>query len=92
MLPGPAEIKGIVIENNTSGYNQTRQIPMEIAISDDGKTWNTVKTEQAAQKTYRIDLRSTSPRAQYVRVSRTKGAKNEFFHLNKILVYGKKYW
>ena len=34
--------------------------------------------------------RRAAARVQYVRVARTKGAGKNFFHLNKILVYGKK--
>ena len=35
-------------------------------------------------------LRRLAPRARLVRVRRKPDAKNEFFHLYKILVYGKK--
>ena len=92
MLPGPAGLKGIVIENRAGGYNATRQVPMEVQISADGENWQTVQTYANAQDTYRVDLRSTNPRAQFVRVARKPGAKKEVFHLNKILVYGTKFW
>ena len=35
-------------------------------------------------------IRRLAPRARLVRVRRKPDAKNEFFHLYKILVYGKK--
>ncbi len=92
MLPGPAGLAGIVIENRAGNGNNARQVPLEVAVSSDGKTWQTVQTFESVQPTYRIDLRGSSPRAQYVRVGRKAGARKEFFHLNKILVYGRKFW
>lgn len=92
MLPGPAGLTGIVIENRAGNGNNARQVPLEISVSDDGESWQTIKTFDNVQDTYRIDLRGTNPRARYVRVGRKPGAKTQFFHLNKILVYGKKFW
>lgn len=67
-----------------------RQVPLEIQISDDGESWQTVYTDGQVKPTYRVDLRGKALRAKYVRVQRRAGAKKEVYHLSKILVYGKK--
>ena len=90
MLPGPAEICGVVVENRCGAQNQGRQVPLEVQVSEDGEGWHTVHTDGEVRSTYRVDLRTRAPRARYVRVRRTPEAKEEFFHLSKILVYGRK--
>ena len=90
MLPGPAEICGVVVENRCGAQNQGRQVPLEVQVSEDGDNWHTVHTDGEVRSTYRADLRARAPRARYVRVRRTPEAKEEFFHLSKILVYGRK--
>ena len=51
-------------------------------------------TDEDGEKkdTYRVNLSGRNMRAQYVRVSRKAGVRKDFFHLNKILVYGTKFW
>jgi len=90
-LAGPSTVAGIVLDNNF-GQNAGRQVPIEVSVSEDGKEWTKVYTNPSVEKTYRVDLRghAAAARVQYVRVARTKGAGKNFFHLNKILVYGKK--
>ena len=90
VLPGPAAVCGVVVENNSAGPNRARQVPMEIQVSEDGDAWTTVFRDEEPRATYRADLRAQSPRARKVRVCRSAGAKEEFFHLGKILVYGRK--
>lgn len=90
VLPGPADVCGVVVENNSSGVNRARQLPLEIQVSDDGETWQTVFRDDTERATYRVDLRRRSLRARRVRVCRTPDEKEEFFHLGKILVYGRK--
>ena len=90
MLAGPTDVKGVVIENRSGGVNGARQVPIVVEISEDGSSWKEVFTSNAQQETYRVDLRNSGNRTKQVRVSRKKGAKKEFFHLNKILVYGTK--
>ncbi|MBR1871325.1 MAG: discoidin domain-containing protein, partial [Kiritimatiellae bacterium] len=90
LLAGPTDVTGVLIENRTGGYNASRQVPLVVEVSEDGETWSAVYTDNTVKETYRIDLRGKAPRAKYVRVSRKKGAKKEVFHLNKILVYGRK--
>ena len=89
-LPGPAEIYGVVVENRCAAQNQRRQVPLEVQVSDDAENWRTVHTDGEVRGTYRVDLRARAPRARHVRVRRTPEAKNEFFHLSKILVYGRR--
>ena len=89
-LPGPTAVKGVVVENRAGGHNGTRQVPLYVDVSEDGETWRRVRVEAEAKGTYRIDLRAEAPRALHVRVGRVADAKDEVFHLNKILVYGAK--
>ena len=56
----------------------------------DGSSWKEVFSSTTRQDTYRVDLRGSSNRTKQVRVSRRKGDRKEFFHLNKVLVYGTK--
>ena len=90
VLPGPVELKGVVIENRCAAQNMGRQVPLQIQVSDDGETWRTVYTESEILQTYRADFRRAALRAKFVRVQRIPGEKNDFFHFTKILVYGKK--
>ena len=90
MLAGPTKIQGLVVENRSGGYNATRQVPLFVDVSEDGTTWNRVKTINEVAPTFRIDLRQSGAQGRYVRVGRVAGAKEEVYHLNKILVYGTK--
>ena len=90
ILPGPSSVTGLVIENRCGGYNATRQVPLYVDVSEDGTSWQRVSTQDQVRDTYRIDLRKAAPRARHVRVGRVAGAKEEVFHLGKIVVYGKK--
>ncbi|MBE6382143.1 MAG: hypothetical protein E7049_03900 [Lentisphaerae bacterium] len=90
MLKGPSTILGVVVENRFGGVNASRQVPIEVSVSEDGSTWQRVASDDQLKSTYRFDLRNASPRAKLVRVARRPDAKEDFFHLNKILVYGKK--
>ena len=90
VLPGPADICGLVVANDAGAQNRSRQVPLEVQVSEDGEQWSTVFRADDAREAYRIDLRSAAPRARQVRVRRTPDAKEDFFHLGKILVYGRK--
>lgn len=89
-LAGPTDVKGIIVENRFGGVNANRQVPIVVEISEDGNEWRQVFASDKVQDTYRIDLRGTDNRTRQVRVSRKAGARKDFFHLNKILVYGTK--
>ena len=90
ILAGPTQVNGVLIENRFGGYNATRQVPLIVEISEDGKEWRKIFETETVQDTYRIDLRGADNRTRHVRVSRKEKAKKEVFHLNKILVYGTK--
>ncbi len=90
VLPGPSSVMGIVIENRCGGHNATRQVPIYVDVSEDGTSWQRVFTQEQVKDTFRVDLRKAPPRARHVRVGRVADAKEEVFHLGKIMVYGKK--
>ena len=90
MLPGPVSVCGVVAENKAGWQNRHRQAPLELQISEDGTEWTTVHRDDQVRDTYRIDLRSSAPRARYVRIRRVPDAKDDVYHLNKLLIYGKK--
>lgn len=89
MLPGAAEVCGVVVENRCGMQNRGRQVPIEVQLSEDGDNWQTVFTDGQVRATYRVDISSGAKRAKFVRVRRTPENKDEFFHLTKILVYGR---
>ena len=88
MLPGESSIMGVTVVDRQSGYNATRQVPMEVSISSDGVAWEQVGSAKEPNGEYKFNV--GGKKAKYVRVARTKDAKEEVFHLHKILVYGKK--
>ena len=90
VLPGPANVCGVVVENNALGPYNARQMPLEVHVSEDGETWHSVFHDDQLRETYKVDLRKTPCRARQVRVRRQPGVKDEVFHLGKILVYGRK--
>ncbi len=90
VLAGPTDVKGIVVENRFGGVNGNRQVPIVVEVSEDGKEWTQVFSSNSKQDTYRIPLAENGQRKRQVRVSRKAGDRKEFFHLNKILVYGTK--
>ena len=65
-------------------------VPLEIQISADGANWTTVYEDGELRETYRVDLRGNPGLAGRVRVRRKPGAKDDCFHVTKILVYGDK--
>ena len=89
-LAGPAEVRGIVLVNRTNGTNGWRQTPIAVQVSEDGSAWRTVFTDAEARAVYRVDLAAAAPHAKFVKVLREPEAQDNYFHLRKILVYGKK--
>ncbi len=90
MLKGPTEVKGVVLENSCAAQNRGRQVPLELQVSEDGSEWTTAYRTEEVRETYRIDMRTQSLRARYVRVRRTPDAKEDVYHFGKFLVYGRK--
>ena len=89
-LAGPAEVRGLVLVNRSNGSNGGRQTPIAVQVSEDGRAWRTVFADGEARSVYRVDLRAAAPQAKYVKVLREPEAQDNYFHLRKILVYGKK--
>lgn len=87
-LKGESEIMGVTVVDRTSGYNATRQLPMVVSISNDGVAWEQVGRANDAKGEFKFNV--GGKKAKFVRVGREKDAKEEVFHLHKILVYGKK--
>jgi hypothetical protein len=88
VLAGMSRVKGILVVNTPS--NPARQVPIDVALSEDGKTWEDVFADETSRAEYRIDFGRKGRRAKYVRVRRRPGLREEPFHLSKILVYGDK--
>ncbi len=89
ILPGDSEVAGVTVVNSGDGYNATRQVPLEISVSTDGKNFSKVWESDQVQGEWKAKFASPKT-ARYIRVARRSGAKNEVFHLHKILVYGRK--
>ena len=91
VLAGPCRVRGVLAVNKTPGScYRSRQPPVEVQLSEDGENWETVFKDVENRDVYRVDLTSRPARAVYVRVRRTPDAKDEVFHLNKIIVYGER--
>ena len=91
ILPGESLVTGVVVENKCPDRRyRHRMVPLEIQISADGANWTTVYEDGELRETYRVDLRGNPGLAGRVRVRRKPGAKDDCFHVTKILVYGDK--
>ena len=89
VLAGACTVRGVLVVNKTPGKGyRPRQAPIEVLLSEDGKEWKSVFIDKKVRDEYRVDLGAKKARAKFIRVRRMTGVKNEFFHLNKILVYG----
>ena len=97
VLAGPCELRGIVVVNTCPDKSRCeKQLPMEVEISEDGRVWDKVFFADKLRSSYRIEFKyGDSPRARQVRVTLKAGLDGkleqlEYFHLSKILVYGRK--
>lgn len=83
------EVSGIVVVNNP-GQNIVREFPMVVSVSENGKDWTQVARIAEPVGVVRVGLDAAQgKRVQYVRVGRDDDRK-EFFHLQNLLVYGRK--
>lgn len=90
-LAGECRVRGVLVVNkNPDADFRRRQVPIEVQISDDGKEWTTVMSDEKVRDEYRADLGGKPAVARHVRVRRAPGAKKDYFNLNKIIVYGDK--
>lgn len=84
MLPKPCYVNGVVIVA-TNGNHQ-RLNDMEIQISDDGETWQPLRSlGKCTQQVIKVEFQEVLGR--HVRIVRKGGP--EFFHLFGIYIYGR---
>lgn len=83
------DLTGIVIHDSSNGHNATRQLPMKVSVSEDGKAWTQVFRADKHEAMWRIPLEGKATRVQFIKVERDDDRK-EFFHLNAIHAYGRR--
>ena len=88
VLPGPCSVTGIVVAN-TPGQNSGRQPPITIWTSEDGTDFREEYSSDRNELEWKCQP-ARPVKAKYIKVGRTPGVTKNFFHLRKILVYGKK--
>ena len=88
-LPGSSDITGVIVVNSGGGQNGPRQVPLRVWTSEDGESFKQVYASETNEGEWKIQL-PAPVKAQYVKVGRAPEAKEEVYHLYKILVYGKK--
>ncbi len=89
VLPQKSDISGIIIVNRWENKNYRQSaVPLEVAVSADGKKWSQIFTSDKPDSIWRIDLTGKKISAKYIKVS-TKHDKAQYFHLRNILVYGR---
>lgn len=62
---------------------------LRIWASDGGKEMKLIAGEDREFRRYRFDLRGKNIKAKYIRIGREPDFMNNFFGLNKVLIYGK---
>lgn len=88
-LPGSSDLTGLIVVNSGGGQNGPRQTPLRVWVSDNGIDFKEVFAAEKNEEEWRVTF-PTPVKAQYVKVGRAPDAKEDVFHLYKILVYGKK--
>jgi hypothetical protein len=79
------QIERLHIVNRAS--HQGRAVPLEIQVSVDGESWETVEELSQARREWEVDLTGHDVRARYIRL-RKRG--RDCLHLEQIRVYGKR--
>ena len=91
VLAGPCRVTGILVVNKTpTSQFRSRQVPIEVQVSEDAITWRTVFTDESCHDEYRVSTAGDRGTVKFVRVRRKPDAREDVFHLNKILVYGRR--
>ncbi len=90
-LKGETNITAITVVNAGEGsWNPQRQIPLCIWVSDDGQEWSRQVYKCNELKNEWECVLPSPQKARFVKVGREPNAKDDVFHLKKILVYGVK--
>ncbi len=85
LMPRMGELSGIVVVSRKS--HMGRGDGTIIEVSEDGSDWKEVGSIEKMQQVQRIDLGGKNIRARYVRL---RCPKKDFYHLDGILVYGRR--
>lgn len=88
-LPGDAMIDAIYIRNVCT-QNNRRAVPLVVSVSEDKVKWKEVFRSDKAENEWKIDLSKKKVKAKYIKAERLDGAAEDFFHLTKFQVHGKK--
>jgi hypothetical protein len=83
------DLSGIVIHDHSGGGTASRQLPLQVSISEDGSEWTAVYRSDKHQRIYRIPLDGKATRVQFIKVGRDDD-RDEVFHLNAIHAYGRR--
>ena len=80
-------LTGIVID---MFENIGRAEHLRIWISEDEKRWKEIASEDDIVHRYRFDFQRKDIKAKYIRIGRESGVRDDWFSLDKIIIYGKK--
>ena len=62
---------------------------LRIWASDGGKELRLIASDNREHQRFRFDLNGKNIKAKFIRIGREPGFLNEYFNLNKVLIYGK---
>lgn len=62
---------------------------LRIWASDGGKELRLIASDNREHQRFRFDLNGKNIKAKFIRIGREPGFMNEYFNLNKVLIYGK---
>ena len=63
---------------------------LRVWISEDEKQWREIASENDIIHRCRFDFHKKNLKAKYIRIGREPGVRNDFFSLDKVIIYGKK--
>ena len=86
-LDAPVVLSGIQVDLFRDCHHARH---LRIWVSDGGKEMKEIASEFRQLRRYRFDLRDRNIKAKYIRIGREPGFIDEYFALNKVLIYGKK--
>ena len=80
-------LAGIVIDKF---HNIGQAEHLRVWISEDGKKWREVASENDILHRYRFDFHSKNLKAKYIRIGREPGVRNDWFGLDKVIIYAER--